>query len=244
MKLLDTLLGRTKPVQANLDSLFSLPSAVITLESSAGIRFSGRAGVCFKPLAGEVFHEAEDEATTLGGSPDPSAAPGGSTGAPAVSLHTVGDSYGYRWVVVNDADIEDLVTRVHMVNTTLADAGYGPQLLCSVFGLTDAQAGSSGAHGGALGPQAVKDDPPASLGGGISAGSVEVPRDVGGDSVPASTSYIVYLYKRGTFYPFAPRSREQRDNELELRLKAVLQSDLRMEAELDRWFPLWGLPVG
>src|SRR5665811_2005117 len=41
-----------------------------------------------------------------------------------------------------------------------------------------------------------------------------------------SSCFLVYLYKRGTFYPFAPLDGERRDNELELRLRGVLAADL------------------
>ena len=41
MGLFDTLLGRTKPVRANLDALFSLPSAAITLQVTAGLMPDG-----------------------------------------------------------------------------------------------------------------------------------------------------------------------------------------------------------
>jgi hypothetical protein len=54
---------------------------------------------------------------------------------------------------------------------------------------------------------------------------------------------LVYLYKRGTFYPFAPQGGERRDSELELRVKAVVGSDLPFETDLSRWFPLWDAPV-
>ncbi|AYL35712.1 PspA-associated protein PspAB [Streptomyces fungicidicus] len=55
---------------------------------------------------------------------------------------------------------------------------------------------------------------------------------------------LVYLYKRGTFYPFAPLpgDREQRDNALELRIRAVLAGELPVEGDLGRWFPVWGAP--
>jgi hypothetical protein len=54
----------------------------------------------------------------------------------------------------------------------------------------------------------------------------------------------VYLYKRGTFYPFVPLPvAEQRDSDRERLLKVTLAQDLSMEPELERWFPLWGLPV-
>lgn len=53
---------------------------------------------------------------------------------------------------------------------------------------------------------------------------------------------LVYLYKRGTFYPFAPLPGEKRDNPLELQIKAAIKDDLRLEEDLSRWFPLWGAP--
>ena len=55
--------------------------------------------------------------------------------------------------------------------------------------------------------------------------------------------YLVYLAKQGTFYPFAPTGAEQRDNELELRLKGMLAEDLPIEPDLSRWFPMWDLPI-
>jgi hypothetical protein len=56
--------------------------------------------------------------------------------------------------------------------------------------------------------------------------------------------YMIYNYKRGTFYPFVPSGGpQQRDNERELVLKAQLGSELPVEPELSRWFPLWGIPI-
>ncbi len=53
---------------------------------------------------------------------------------------------------------------------------------------------------------------------------------------------LVYLYKRGSFYPFAPQSGERRDNALELEIRGVLGEDLKIEPDLSRWFPVWGAP--
>jgi hypothetical protein len=56
--------------------------------------------------------------------------------------------------------------------------------------------------------------------------------------------YWIYNYKRGAFYPFVPAGgAQQRDNERELRLKAQIGAELPVEAELERWFPLWGIPI-
>jgi hypothetical protein len=56
--------------------------------------------------------------------------------------------------------------------------------------------------------------------------------------------YWIYNFKRGTFYPFVPApGDQQRDNERELQLKAQVGGELPIEQELERWFPLWGIPV-
>lgn len=55
---------------------------------------------------------------------------------------------------------------------------------------------------------------------------------------------LVYLYKQGTFYPFAPvpGGERKRDNLLEIQLRDVLKGELPMEADLGRWMALWGAP--
>ncbi|MGH8826767.1 MAG: PspA-associated protein PspAB, partial [Jiangellaceae bacterium] len=55
---------------------------------------------------------------------------------------------------------------------------------------------------------------------------------------------LVYLYKRGTFYPFAPidATTQTRDNALELQVRSLVGADLPIESDLSRWFPVWGAP--
>ena len=57
--------------------------------------------------------------------------------------------------------------------------------------------------------------------------------------------YWIYNFKRGAYYPFvpAPGTSESRDTEREFVLKAQVGSELPLEQELDRWFPLWGIPI-
>jgi len=187
--LFDTLLGRTKPVKANLDALFALPTAALTLQSAGGLVSSGHAGVCWKPPSGQGAGDLQAEVAQLVGD--------GFTHAQ--------DSFGYGWLLLSEPELDDLVTKAHMANTTLTEAGWGPQLLCSVFGFVP-------------GPDAPDD---------------------------ASAFSLVYLYKRGTFYPFAPldAEKERRDTELELRIRTMLGVDLPVESDLSRWFPMWDLPV-
>lgn len=54
---------------------------------------------------------------------------------------------------------------------------------------------------------------------------------------------LVYLYKQGTFYPFAPmRGEQKRDNVLELQVRDQLVGELSMEKDLQRWLALWNAP--
>ena len=55
--------------------------------------------------------------------------------------------------------------------------------------------------------------------------------------------YWIYNYKRGSFYPFAPTGDQEHDTERELVAKAQVGNELPVEAELERWFPLWGIPI-
>ena len=193
MGILDTILGRTKPVRANLDALFALPSAAITLQSAAGLLSSGMAGICWKAPAGQSVEDVQREIAELlqipedpadaSDQPTAAASPaGGGAGGVAGAMTQAEDAYGYRWLLLEDAAIEELVTRVHLVNSTLTDNGWGPQLLCSVFRFVPGPEAAAGQKG----------------------------------------LFLVYLYKRGTFYPFAPDRKEHRDTELELRMRAVL----------------------
>jgi hypothetical protein len=191
MKFLDSILGRTKPKRADLDALFAVPGAAITLEASMGLTSAGSAAVCFKPASAYDFTATCTEINEL---LELSAKDTGSE----ISQHQ--DSYGYHWIVVRDPDVSDLVTSVHMVNASLAERGYENQLLASVFAFQ-------------------------AEGGGV--------------------TYLVYLFKRGTFYPFAPASGggERRDNQKELQLQAALGNEVPLEADLTRWFPIWGAPI-
>jgi hypothetical protein len=57
--------------------------------------------------------------------------------------------------------------------------------------------------------------------------------------------YFIYNYKRGAWYPFVPvpGDAQERSVERELQLKAQVGSELPVEAEIERWFPLWGIPI-
>ncbi|MDT0444183.1 PspA-associated protein PspAB [Streptomyces johnsoniae] len=197
MGFLDMILGRRKPARPDLDQLFAIPSAAVTLQAAAGLTPTGRGSVCFASVEGGAFTRVRQEVREL---LDADTATGG------IPVEFSQDSYGYTWLLARHPpeDIGGLVNDLHAVNTSLQDAGFGPQLLCSITGFTTAP-------------------------------------DDRGQQRPLA---LVYLYKRGTFYPFAPvpGQSERRDNGLELQIRALLENDLRVEKDLTRWFPVWGAP--
>ncbi|MFF2349045.1 hypothetical protein ACFVVL_04600 [Kitasatospora sp. NPDC058115] len=193
MGILDALFGRTKPVKPDLDQLFGVPSAALTLEAGAGLRPTGLGSVCFASVEGGAFDEVERQVRALLDA---------DTGRGGVPVEASRDDYGYSWLLARHApeELPELVNDLHAVNSELEANGFGPQLLCSLVGFRDA----TGRRPLAL----------------------------------------VYLYKRGTFYPFAPLPGrgEKRDSPLELEVNAMLGNDLRLEKDLTRWFPVWGAP--
>jgi hypothetical protein len=186
----DTIFGRTKQVAPQLDNLFALPTAALTLQTELELISSGEAGLCFKSGSGEATLATDDDLKELLNFEEDNN---------KVTFTT--DDLGFKWLVIDDADISSLVTRIHSANTTMVEHGFGPRLLCAVFGF-------------------VPQTPPGE-------GSVR----------------MVYLIKQGTFYPFAPTGNQQRDNELELRVRSFLEGDLAMEKDLSRWMALWNVPV-
>ena len=66
----------------------------------------------------------------------------------------------------------------------------------------------------------------------------------GSSSSGSGRIYFIYNYKRGYWYPFVPAAGdEQRSTERELQIKAQMADELPIEPELERWFPLWGIPI-
>lgn len=55
----------------------------------------------------------------------------------------------------------------------------------------------------------------------------------------AGRAYWIYSFRRGSFYPFAPRDMRQRDTTLEVKLQSVLDADLDIEDDTGYWYPLW-----
>ena len=124
MGLGDILFGRKKLSGPNIEKLFALSSAQVTLEAELGLRPAGVAAVVFKPLSAGEFERADAEIQEL------LETVAGGCGA---TVERRSDSFGFQWIVVRDPDFEDLVTGVHLVSSELEARGFGAQLLAAIF---------------------------------------------------------------------------------------------------------------
>jgi hypothetical protein len=191
----DVLTGRHQVKGPAPDRLFAIATAYVTLQAEHGIEPAGRAAIVFQALQTSEFE------STLREMEEVVKATGGDSGT---SVRTLDDSYGYRWMVLENPagspSVEDLAVGINGVSSSIETAGHGERLLCAVFAFKDA------------------------------------------GSRPL---YFIYNYKRGYWYPFVPQpgASQERNTERELQLKAQMEGELPLEPELERWFPLWGIPI-
>jgi PspAB-like protein len=187
---LDILRGKRELKQPAPDRLFAMSTAYVKMDMELALNSSGKAAIVFQPLATADFDGiVKDMEEVVEGT-------GSDVGTKVTKTD---DEYGYRWMVLEDPDFDDLVVGVNAVSGAIQGGGYGDRILAAVFSFRDEQ---------------------------------------------SRRVYWIYNYKRGSFYPFVPAGgSQQRDNERELRLKAQIGADLPVEPELERWFPLWGIPV-
>src|SRR6059058_3005332 len=130
MGFLDALLGRRKVAgPAKQDRLFAISTAYVSLQTSFDVRPRGVAGLVFQPLAtsdfAQIVRDMEEVVRSTGEE----------TGT---KVETSDDSFGYRWMVLRDPDVEDLAVGVNAVSEALESGGYGERLLAAVFAFEDA----------------------------------------------------------------------------------------------------------
>jgi len=54
--------------------------------------------------------------------------------------------------------------------------------------------------------------------------------------------FWIYNFKQGKYYPFVPDGKK-RDSSYEFRLRSIMEKELPIEKETERWYPLWDIPV-
>ena len=130
MGLLDILRGKRELKMPAADRLFAMSTAYVKLELELEMKTTGKAAIVFQPLATSDFEGiVRDMEEVVKGT-------GEETGTTVTSTD---DEFGYRWMILNDPDMEDLVVGVNAVSTAIQGGGYGDRVLCAVFALRDNQ---------------------------------------------------------------------------------------------------------
>ena len=191
MSLLDTLLGRDKPAKSKTDALFALTTCQLTMESALDMTPTNRAAISFRPVSTGNWNDLEREMNDLLNV---------STHDSPLKWKWFSDDYGFKWVILEAAEFENLIATANMIGDELTEHGFGAQLLAAITQYKDAQ---------------------------------------------GQNAYLIYNYKRGTFYPFVPNpsQHQERLNAEEFRISGTLQKELPIEKEIQSWYPLWGVPI-
>lgn len=198
---MDAVLGRSRLPKAKSDKLFAISTASVTLEANLGLKPSGSAGICFKPIGAPAYESARKEIQELLEY---------SSKETETEFRLEKDEFNFLWAIFKDPDFEDLVASIHLVSQTLEERGFGEQILCAIYRFdSEPEAGTAGLKGKNGGRKAV---------------------------------YWIYNFKQGTYYPFIPLSDRQRDSPFEFRLRTEMEREMPIEKNVEKWYPLWGIP--
>src|ERR1700751_4979253 len=124
MGIRDVLFGRKKLAEPQEDKVFALTTAAGTLDTELNLKTAGVAAIAFKPQSSGEFRSAFDDVDQL---VEAVAQQCGS------QVERKSDEYGFDWIIVHDAQLEDLVATVHTVASELTEKGFGSQLLAATF---------------------------------------------------------------------------------------------------------------
>ena len=121
---MDAVLGRSRLPKAKSDKLFEISTACITLESNLGLKPSGDAGICFKPIDTSAYESTRKEIQELLEY---------SSKDKETKFRIEKDKYNFLWAIFKDSDFEDIVANIYLVSQTLEERGLGEQLLCAIY---------------------------------------------------------------------------------------------------------------
>jgi len=121
---MDAVLGSSRLPKAKSERLFAISTASITLESSLGLKPSGYAGICFKPVGASAYESARKEIQELLEY---------SSKETETEFRLEKDEFNFLWAIFKDPDFDDLVANIHLVSQTLEEHGFGEQILCAIY---------------------------------------------------------------------------------------------------------------
>ncbi len=184
MGFFDSLFGRTKIPAGKTDQLFALSTALLDIEVRLSTPFNKKAALVLRTVDNSHFESIEkdvNDSLHLGGKDMP------------VTTRHVDDNEGFRWIIVEGTDADDVITAMHLTADLLLEGGYGDSLLAAMFDF--------------------------------------------------DSWYLIYSYRRGSFYAFAPTPGHNRNDSREFRIAETLKPYLPIEKDPERRYALWDPPL-
>ena len=126
MGIWSVLFGRNKLKKPEREKFFSVITAEVALSGRMDLRRTDKAGIVFNPVESSFFDNLDDEIRSLLSVSE------SSTGT---QFRVLDDTYGTRWVALDDRDFEDLVATIHLISETIVEHGFADRMLAAVFGV-------------------------------------------------------------------------------------------------------------
>ena len=198
------------------ESISSLSSASLKLESNLGIKSTGRCGICVKDVNLESFNDMKKYIENfLGIASDEKKYENLS-----FSFNSFLDEYNYLWFILNGQKIEDVVAGINAVGDTIHDKGFSRQLLAAVFEFTTGYENRNDEGGNVV--ERIEDN-----------------------RASQYLIYNYKSDNFYPFVPTGTKSqngKRKRDNQMEVKIMKEISNEIPFEEDLSRWYPIWNIP--
>jgi hypothetical protein len=120
--------GGSKKRETDSDTISSLSSAYIALNTRLDLKSTGRSAICIKNVDlvpfGEMKHEIENFLDA-------------SKADFEITYRTIVDPYEYLWIIIMTKTLEDNVAAITSIGDTIEERGFSDRLLASIFDFND-----------------------------------------------------------------------------------------------------------
>jgi hypothetical protein len=120
--------GGSKKRETDSDTISSLSSAYIALNTRLDLKSTGRSAICIKNVDlvpfGEMKHEIENFLDA-------------SKADFEITYRTIVDPYEYLWIIIMTKTLEDNVAAITSIGDTIEERGFSDKLLAAIFDFND-----------------------------------------------------------------------------------------------------------
>jgi hypothetical protein len=120
--------GGSKKRETDSDTISSLSSSYIALNTRLDLKTTGRSAICIKNVDlvpfGEMKHEIENFLDA-------------SKADFEITYRTIVDPYEYLWIIIMTKTLEDNVAAITSIGDTIEERGFSDKLLAAIFDFND-----------------------------------------------------------------------------------------------------------